>query len=127
MRAVPGLSYINSDLQISSPMLNVDIDRERASALGITAEQVENALYDAYGSHQVSSIYTAVDTYWVIMELLPRYQLDPTGLGLLYVRSGSGRLVPLSAVAKLRTGVGPLTVAHLGQLPAVTISFNLQP
>jgi HAE1 family hydrophobic/amphiphilic exporter-1 len=68
-----------------------------------------------------------VDTYFVILELLPRYQLDPAGLGMLYVRSSNGPLVPLSGVATLRTGVGPLTVAHLGQLPAVTISFNLQP
>jgi HAE1 family hydrophobic/amphiphilic exporter-1 len=127
MREIPGLADVNSDLQISSPMVNVDIDRERASALGVTADQVENALYDAYGSHQVSSIYTAVDTYWVILELLPKYQLDPNGLGLLYVSSSAGRLVPLSTISRMRTGVGPLTVAHLGQLPAVTISFNLQP
>jgi HAE1 family hydrophobic/amphiphilic exporter-1 len=127
MRTVPGLLDVNSDLQISSPMVNLDIDRDRASALGVTADQVENALYDAYGAREVSSIYTSVDTYYVIMELLPQYQLDPGHLGMLYTSSSSGRIVPLSSVAKLKTGLGPLTVAHLGQLPAVTISFNLAP
>jgi HAE1 family hydrophobic/amphiphilic exporter-1 len=127
MRRIPGVLDVNSDLQIASPMLNVDIDRERASAFGVTADQVEGVLYDAYGAKQVSSIYTPVDTYFVIMELLPKYQLDPTGLGLLYVSSSNGRLVPLSTIAKLRPGLGPLSVAHLGQMPAVTISFNLAP
>jgi HAE1 family hydrophobic/amphiphilic exporter-1 len=127
MRAIPGVLDVNSDLQISSPMLNVDIDRERASALGVTAEQVESALYNGYGSRQVSSIYTPVDTYFVIMELLPKYQMDPAGLGLIHVNSSTGKLVPLNAIARLRPGVGPLTVSHLGQLPAVTISFNLAP
>jgi hydrophobic/amphiphilic exporter-1 (mainly G- bacteria), HAE1 family len=127
MRELPGLSDVNTDLQIASPMLNVDIDRDRASALGVTASDVEGALYNAYGSRQVSSIFTSVDTYWVILELLPQWQLDPKSLNFLYVSSASGRQVPLSAVSKLNTGVGALTVAHLGQLPAVTISFNLQP
>jgi HAE1 family hydrophobic/amphiphilic exporter-1 len=127
MRRIPGILDVNSDLQIASPMLNVDVDRDRASALGVAADQVETTLYDAYGARQVSSIYTPVDTYFVIMELLPKYQLDPASLGLLYVNSSNGRQIPLSAVSKLRTGLGPLTVAHLGQMPAVTISFNLAP
>ena len=105
----------------------VEIDRDQASALGVTAEQIENALYNAYGSPQVSTIYTPTNQYWVIMELLPQYQRDPAALSLLYIRSTSGKLVPLNAVAKLTRSVGPLTVNHLGQLPAVTISFNLQP
>jgi HAE1 family hydrophobic/amphiphilic exporter-1 len=127
MRQIPGVIDVNSDLQLASPMLNVDIDRERASALGVTADEVERALYNGFGSRQVSSIYTSVDTYFVIMELLPQYQLDPSALGLIYVSAPGGRLVPLNTLAKLRPGVGPLTVAHLGQLPAVTISFNLAP
>ena len=127
MREVPGLTDVSSDLQIASPMVTLDIDRDRASALNVTADQVENALYDAYGSRQVSMIYTSTDDYQVIMELLPKYQLDPNGLGLLYVTSTTGKLVALNSVAKLRAGVGPLTVAHLGQSPAVTLSFNLQP
>jgi len=127
MRTVPGLSDVNSDLQISSPMLSVDIDRNRASSLGVTEEQVENALNDAYGQPQISTIYTQVDSYWVILEVKPEYQRDPNGLGLLYLRSTNGSLVPLNAVAKLSSGVGPLTIQHFGELPAVTISFNTQP
>jgi hydrophobic/amphiphilic exporter-1 (mainly G- bacteria), HAE1 family len=127
MRTVPGLVDVNSDLQISSPVVTLDIDRDRASARGVTADQIENALYDAYGAREVSSIYTSVDTYYVIMELLPKYQLDPNRLGMLYMSSSNGKLVPLDSVARLNTGLGALTVAHLGQLPAVTISFNLVP
>ena len=127
MRVVPGLTDVNSDLQISSPQVTLEIDRDRASALDVTADQVETALYDAYGSRQVSSIYTSTDTYYVIMELLPKFQRDPNSLGMLYVRSGKGKLIPLNTLARLGTDVGPLTVAHLGQLPAVTISFNLLP
>ncbi len=127
MREVPGLTDVNSDLQISSPQIIVDIDRDRASALGVTADDVENTLYDAYGSRQVSSIYTPTDDYQVILELLPKYQLDPSRLGLLYVGTSKQKLVPLETVAKLRNETAALSIAHLGQLPAVTISFNLQP
>jgi HAE1 family hydrophobic/amphiphilic exporter-1 len=127
MRSLPGISDVNSDLQISSPMLTVDIDRDRASSLGVTEAQIENALYDAYGQRQVSTIYTSVDSYWVIMEVKPEFQRDPKALGMLYVRSSSGSLVPLNAVASLSSGVGPLSISHLGQLPATTIGFNLQP
>ncbi|MDE3166951.1 MAG: efflux RND transporter permease subunit, partial [Acidobacteriota bacterium] len=127
VREVPGLTDVNSDLQISSPQIIVDIDRDRAAALGLTADHVESALYNAYGSRQVSSIYTPTDDYQVIMELLPEYQANPEALHLLYVTGSARRPVPLSAVARLRKEVAPLTVAHLGQLPAVTISFNLAP
>ena len=127
MRALPGLSDVNSDLQISSPMLTVDIARDRASSLGVTEGQIENGLYDAYGQRQVSTIYTSVDSYWVVMEVKPEFQQDPKALGMLYIRSSSGTLVPLSEVVKLTPGTGPLSISHLGQLPATTISFNLQP
>ena len=127
MRTLPGFQDVNTDLQIHNPQIVVDIDRDRASALGVTADQIENALYDAYGERQVSTIYTSTNQYWVIMELEPQYQQDPAALSKLYIRSANGALVPLSAVAKLTQSVGPLTVAHLGQLPSVTISFNLQP
>jgi HAE1 family hydrophobic/amphiphilic exporter-1 len=127
VETVPGLTDVNSDLQISSPQITVDINRDRASALGVTAGQIEDALYDAYGAREISNIYMPTNTYYVIMELLPTYQRDPTRLPLLYIRSNTGKLVGLDSVAKLRTEVGPLTVAHLGQLPAVTISFNLLP
>ncbi len=107
--------------------MNVEIDREKASALGVNPQQIEAALANAYGSRQVSNIYTATNQYFVILELEPRYQRDPAALSMLYVRSSSGALVPLNAVAKLTYGVGPMSVSHLGQLPSVTLSFDLQP
>ncbi|HZT30707.1 MAG TPA: multidrug efflux RND transporter permease subunit [Bryobacteraceae bacterium] len=127
VRTLPGLQDVTTDMLISSPQVNVQIDRDTASSYGVTPAQIENALYNAYGQRQVSTIYTPINEYWVILEVEPRYQRDPNGLSLLYVRSSAGRLVPLSAVARLSPGVGPLTVPHLGQLPSVTISFNLKP
>jgi hydrophobic/amphiphilic exporter-1 (mainly G- bacteria), HAE1 family len=127
VRGLPGFLDVNSDLQATSPQVLVEIDRDRASAMGVTASQIEAALNNAYGAPQVSTIYTPTNQYWVMMELLPRFKDDPDALGMLYIRSTSGKLVPLSAVAKLTRSVGPLTVNHLGQLPAVTISFNLKP
>ncbi len=127
LREVPGLVDVNTDLQIASPEVIVDIDRDRASALGLTADQIERALYDAYGSRQVSDIYTPTNDYQVIMELLPNYQADPNALHLIYVRSSTGKLVPLDAVTKPRNTVGPLSVTHLGQMPSVTLSFDLAP
>jgi HAE1 family hydrophobic/amphiphilic exporter-1 len=118
---------VTSDLQLGNPQGTVQIDRERASSLGITADQVEEALYDAYGSRQVSTIYTSTNEYWVVMELEPQYQMDLTALGLLYVRSSNGTLVPLSAVSTISQTAGPLSVNHSGQLPSVTLSFNLRP
>src|SRR5205814_8206575 len=94
---------------------------------GVTATQIEAALNNAYGAPQISTIYTPTNQYWVMMELMPQYKDDPDALGMLYVRSSSGKLVPLNAVAKLTRTVGPLTVNHLGQLPAPTVSFNLRP
>jgi len=127
LHEVSGLQDVATDLQIANPQVTLQIDRDRASALGLSAEQIESALYSAYGSRQVSTIYTATNQHWVILELDPRYQGDPSALSLLYVRSAAGKLVPLSAVARLQTGVGPLTVNHFGQSPSVTLSFNLQP
>ncbi len=127
LRLLPQLQDVNSDLQIKNPQVNVAIDREKASTLGVTADQIENALYTAYGSRQVSTIYAPNNQYRVIMELEPQYQTDPAALSMLYVRSSTNQLVPLNAVARLSKGVGPLSVNHLGQLPAVTISFNLRP
>jgi HAE1 family hydrophobic/amphiphilic exporter-1 len=127
MSELPGFQDVTSDLLIANPQVTVEIDRDKAYALGLTADQIENALYDAYGQRQVSTIYTDVNEYWVVMEVEPQYQLDPAALSLLYVRSSTGKLVPLNAVAKLARGLGPMSVSHLGQLPAVTISFNLAP
>jgi HAE1 family hydrophobic/amphiphilic exporter-1 len=127
LRQLPALQDVNTDLQITSPQVVVDIDRDRAAALGVSVDQIESALGSAYGSKHVSTIYTPSNQYRVILELEPQYQQDPTALSRLYVRSGAGRLVPLDAVARLTPGLGPLTVTHLGQLPSVTISFNPRP
>jgi hydrophobe/amphiphile efflux-1 (HAE1) family protein len=127
MRELPALTGVSSDLLITSPQLRVDIRRDQAAALGITPAQIEDALYSAFGTRQVSTIYTPTNQYFVIMELAPEFQRDPAALSLLHVRARGGRLVPLDAVADVRRDVGPLTVAHFGQLPAVTVSFNLKP
>jgi HAE1 family hydrophobic/amphiphilic exporter-1 len=127
MRELPGFQDVTSDLQIKNPQVNIEIFRDKASALGITANQIEDALYSAYGSRQISTIYTPTNQYQVILELLPQFQMDPSVLSMLYIRSSTGQLIPLNTVAKLSTNVGPLTVNHLGQLPSVTLSFNLRP
>ncbi len=127
LQAMPQLTEVTSDLKIGNPQVNVKINRERASALGVTAQQIESALYDAYGARQVSTIYTQNNEYWVIMELEPKYQADVSALNMLYIRSQTGSLVPLSSVATLTKGVGPVAVNHSGQVPSVTLSFNLAP
>ena len=162
--ALPGLLDVTTDIQTKNPQLNVEIDRDKAGSLGITAQQIENTLNNAYGTRQVSTIYASTNEYQVILEVKPEYQQDPSALGKLYVQaspsppsstltalaqpapaqaysvpapvggtsaaqlaSAQTVLVPLSTVAKLSTGVGPLLVNHLGQLPSATISFNLRP
>jgi HAE1 family hydrophobic/amphiphilic exporter-1 len=127
MEAIPEIQDVSSDLQIANPQVLVQIDRDRAASLGVTAEQIESALYNAYGSRQVSTIFTPNNQYQVIMELLPEYQRDISALGMLYIRSQQGGLVPLSAVANMRENIGPLAITHAGQLPSVTISFNMRP
>jgi hydrophobic/amphiphilic exporter-1 (mainly G- bacteria), HAE1 family len=127
MRDLPELTDVTTDLRLSSPRVTVDIDRDRAAALGVSPAGVENALYTAYGDRQVSTIFAPEDQYQVILSVLPGFKLDPSALALLSVRSSTGQLVPLDTIAKVGRGVGPLTVNHAGQLPAVTISFNLRP
>jgi hydrophobic/amphiphilic exporter-1 (mainly G- bacteria), HAE1 family len=127
VRALPQVQDVTSDLQIKNPQVNVVVDRDRASALGLSAQQVEDALSSAYSQRQVSTIYAPNNQYRVLLELLPRYQEDPAALSMLYVRSSRGNLVPLDTVAGLSNNLGPLLVNHLGQLPAVTVSFNLRP
>ncbi|HWR37094.1 MAG TPA: efflux RND transporter permease subunit [Clostridia bacterium] len=147
LQGVPEIQDVTSDLQLKNPQVTVDFDRDRASAMGVTAQQIEDALGSAYGQRQVSTIFAPNDAYRVLVEVQPQYQLDPTALSLLYVRatppsgtgqagssgagqdatSGGSQLVPLNTVAKLTRTVGPLTVNHQGQLPAVTISFNPAP
>jgi len=127
IRDLPGFQDVTSDLRMKNPQVDVRIDRDKASATGITAAQIENALYNAYGSRQVSLILAPNDQYYVILELQDKYQLDPSALSMLYVRARTGQLVPLNAVAEVGTSVGPLTINHQGQLPSVTTSFNLAP
>jgi hydrophobic/amphiphilic exporter-1 (mainly G- bacteria), HAE1 family len=127
MRALTGLLDVSSDLQLASPQVFVDINRDKALALGVSPEQVQDALYTAYGSRQVSTIYTPANEYRVITEVEPQYQRSPEALSKLYIRSSGGQLVPLDTVAQMARTVGPLTINHWGQLPAVTISFNLAP
>ncbi|MFZ2654234.1 MAG: efflux RND transporter permease subunit [Victivallales bacterium] len=124
---IPGLQDVSSDLQISNPQLNLDIDRDKISTLKISAEQIESALYSAFGPRQISTIYAPDNQYRVLMELLPEYQLDPDALTLLYVRSGTGQLVPLSDIVTIKQEPGPMSINHTGQLLSVTISFNLKP
>ena len=127
LRDLAGLEDVTSDLQIANPEVLVDIDRDRAHALGVTVEQIERSLYNAYGSRQISTIYTPTNQYPVIMEVEPSYQASPAALSLLYIRSASGRVIPLDTLVRIVPRVGPLVVNHTGQLPSVTISFNLKP
>ena len=127
LRETGVLEDVSSDLILNNPKVQVQIDRERAAALGVSADQVEQALFTAYGPRQVSTIFGATDQYQVIAELMPQFQRDPGALSLLYVRSSNGNLVPLDAVASLKVMTGPLSISHVGQLPAATISFNLAP
>jgi HAE1 family hydrophobic/amphiphilic exporter-1 len=157
--AIPGVLDVTTDLQIKNPQISVQIDRDKASALGITASQIESTLASAFGSGQVSTIYTDTNEYWVILEVAPEYQMDANALSNLYLRTSqqtltgqsngssqstatssttnttattggtqqTAQMVPLSTIASVTRTVGPLSVNHLGQLPAVTISFNLRP
>jgi HAE1 family hydrophobic/amphiphilic exporter-1 len=127
MQDLPGLQDVTSDLQIKNPQIEVNIDRDRAATLGISVSQIETALQSAYASSQVSTIFAPSNEYAVIMELMPGYQRSPDALSRLYVRSSNGDLVPLSSLAQLKESFGPLSINHLGQLPAVTISFNVDP
>jgi HAE1 family hydrophobic/amphiphilic exporter-1 len=127
MQKLPALQDVTSDWQFTGPQIQVDIDRERASTLGISAEQIENTLASAFATQQVSTIYTELDDYQVIVELLPNAQLDPNALRALYLRSSTGKLVPLSAVVHLGFSQGPVSISHQQQLPAITISFNVKP
>ena len=124
---VPILQDVTSDLQLNSPQAYVHIDREKAATLGIGVDQVRSTLYSAFGQRQVSTIYTPSNDYQVLIELAPKYQQDDSALSRVYVRSSTGKLVPLDAFASVQRTAGPLTVNHQGQLPAVTLSFNVAP
>ncbi len=134
VRELPGIEDVSSDLQIKNPQVMVAMDRDKISALGLSVNQVETALYNAYGTRQVSQIYAPNNQYQVILQVAPEFQRDPAAMSMLYVRSSNvpagatmGPLIPLNTVATTKTEAGPLTVSHTGQLPSVTISFNLKP
>jgi len=127
IRGIKGLQDVTSDLLIRNPEVNVAIDRDKASALGVSVQRIESALAAAYASGQVSTIYAPNNTYQVILELLPEHQASPAALASLHVRSSGGALVPLAAMTSVTQGIGPASMNHLGQIPAVTISFNLAP
>jgi HAE1 family hydrophobic/amphiphilic exporter-1 len=127
LRTVPQITAVTSDLQNANPLVTVLIDRSRAAVLGVTPAAIERALANAYNEQQASTIYTSTNEYWVVLEVLPRAQLDASVLGRLWVTGASGKLVPLADVATFQRGVGPVSINHSGQLPSVTISFNLAP
>jgi HAE1 family hydrophobic/amphiphilic exporter-1 len=127
LRALPWITDVGSNLELRNPEIHVRILRDRASALGISSQQIEMALFNAFGGRQVSTLYGATDQYEVRLELDRRYQSDINAMETLFVQSSTGAMVPLSAVAEVRSGVGPVSVAHLGQMPSVILSFNLAP
>ena len=159
LTGLPGIEDLTTDLEITSPQVNVEIDRDKAAALGVTANQIENAFYDAYGPRWVSTIYAPVNEYKVLLELAPEFQADPSALSMLYFKTtpgqgggannnganvatlagsgaagspgaqttNTGTVVPLDTLAQTKQVVGPQSVNHHGQLPAVTLSFGLAP
>ena len=124
---VPGVDDVASDVAVQTPQVDVTIDRDKAAVMGVNANLIENALYDAYGPRWVSTIYGSVNEYKVLLELEPKYQADPRALSLLYFKNSNGKLIPLDTLARVVTETGPQTINHYGQLPSATISFNLQP
>jgi HAE1 family hydrophobic/amphiphilic exporter-1 len=127
LKQMPELLDVNTDLQVKNPQVEVEVNREKMSQLGITMNQLEDSLNSAYSQRQVSTIYAPTNEYWVIVEVQPQFYRLPSLLHRLYIRTGTGLLVPLDTVAHLRTDVGPLLINHLGQFPSVTLSFNLKP
>ena len=127
MSGLPGFVDVNTDLQVASPQLMVNIDRDRALSMGVTPQQIQDALMSSYGNRQVSLIYQPANEYQVILEVQPQYQRTPDALSRLYIHSSTGPLVPLDSVVSVKRSLGPLSINHFGQLPAVTVSFNLKP
>jgi HAE1 family hydrophobic/amphiphilic exporter-1 len=127
LQTIPGFIDVTSDLQLSQPQTLIEVDRYKAAELGISLAAVQKILYSAYGSQQISTIYSTTAQYQVIMEMDPKYQTDASMLSSIYLKSANGNMIPLEAIAKTTSTVGPLTIAHFGLLPSVTVSFNLQP
>jgi len=127
LRSDPGFKDVTTDSQLKGLQASVDIDRDRANALGVTMDSIRSALYSAFGERQISTMYTNVDSYQVIMEVEPSAKKDESAINGIYVRSNTGTLVPLSSIATVKRTVGPTAINHVGQLQAVTVSFNLAP
>lgn len=127
LNQLPELQSVTTDLEFTGPQVQVKINHDEAAALGISTDQIENTLLDAFGARQVSTIYGSTDTYSVILEVDPNQQIDPNALNQLYIKSNQNKLVPLSAVAETTENSGPMSINHQGQVPSVTISFNLKP
>ena len=125
LSSLPELRDVSSDMQITNPQVNMIVDRDKAATMRVSVAQIENALYSAYGPRQISTIYAPEDQYSVLLELQPQYRRNSAALSLLYVRSSTGQQVPLSDLVRMEKCAGPLSVNHTGQLPSVTISFNL--
>jgi len=124
---IPGLLDVTSDLQIKTPRVNIVLDRDRAAALNLDWNNISSALYDAFGPQFSSTIYSPTNQYRVLLEMYPQFQEHIDGLNMIYLKSTTGQLVPLSAVAEQKMDAGPLSIPHSGQLPSVTISFALKP
>jgi HAE1 family hydrophobic/amphiphilic exporter-1 len=127
LREADFLRDVSTNLELRNPEIQVSILRDRAAALGVSPQQIESTLYNAYGGRQISTLYGATDQYYVMLELDSRFQRDINALRSLYVQSSSGQMVPINAVADVKMGVGPVSVSHYGQLPSVVLSFNLAP
>jgi HAE1 family hydrophobic/amphiphilic exporter-1 len=127
VKELPGVLDVTSDMQVDNPEVHINVNRDKASQLGLTMLQVEDALSSAYATRQISTMYTPANQYWVIIEVEPRFYRDPDVLKQLFLRAPGNRLVPLDTIAEIKTGIGPLLVNHLGQFSSVTISFNLRP
>ncbi len=124
---LPGVEDVTTDVAVTTPQVNVTMDRDKAASMGVNASVIENALYDAYGPRWVSTIYGSINEYKVLLELEPKYQADPRALSLLYFKTPGNKLIPLDTLAGIQQDVGPQTINHYGQLPAATVSFNLKP
>ncbi len=127
LRTDPGFKDVTTDSQLKGLQASINIDRDRANALGVSMDSIRSALYSAFGERQISTMYTNVDSYQVIMEVAPDAKKDESAINGIYVRGNTGTLVPLSSIATVKRTVGPTAINHVGQLQAVTVSFNLAP
>jgi HAE1 family hydrophobic/amphiphilic exporter-1 len=127
MKSVPGMIDVNSDVKVNVPKVYVDVDRDKASTLGLSLDQIQNAFFSAFASRKISTIYGALNDYEVILEVQPEFKQDPNALSYLYVKADGGKMVPLRTVAEIKETIGPLNVNHRGQLNSATIAFNLKP